>query len=73
MDFRVETNGDALTARIEKKPVPFLRERLVVLGYLLIHTRQIDMVMDEQAFVERYRERIDSDIRTIRDRLGADA
>lgn len=73
MDFRVETNGDALTARIEKKPVPFLRERLVVLGYLLIHTRQIDMVMDEQAFVERYRERIDSDIRTIRDGLAADA
>jgi pyruvate,water dikinase len=73
MDFRVETNGDALTARIEKKPVPFLRERLVVLGYLLIHTRQIDMVMDEQSFVERYRARIDSDIRMIRDRLAADA
>jgi pyruvate,water dikinase len=73
VDFRVETTGDALTARIEKRPVPFLRERLVVLGYLLIHTRQIDMVMDEQAFVERYRARIDSDIRTIRARLAADA
>jgi pyruvate,water dikinase len=73
MDFRVETNGDALTARIEKRPVPYLRERLVVLGYLLIHTRQIDMVMDEQAFVERYRERIHSDIRMIRERLAADA
>jgi pyruvate,water dikinase len=71
--FRVETSGDALTARIEKRPVPFLRERLVVLGYLLIHTRQIDMVMDEQAFVERYRARIDSDIRAIRARLAADA
>ncbi len=73
MEFRVETSGDALTARIEKRPVPFLRERLVVLGYLLIHTRQIDMVMDEEAFVERYRERIRSDIRMIRDRLVADA
>jgi pyruvate,water dikinase len=73
VDFRVETTGDALTARIEKRPVPFLRERLVVLGYLLIHTRQIDMVMDEQAFVERYRARIDSDIRTIRARLAAGA
>jgi pyruvate,water dikinase len=72
VDFRVETTGDALTARIEKRPIPFLRERLVVLGYLLIHTRQIDMVMDEQAFVERYRARIDSDIRTIRARLAAD-
>ncbi|HET8542547.1 MAG TPA: hypothetical protein VFL83_21915, partial [Anaeromyxobacter sp.] len=73
VDFRVETSGDALTARIEKRPVPFLRERLVVLGYLLIHTRQIDMVMDEEAFVERYRARIDADIRTIRERLAAEA
>jgi pyruvate,water dikinase len=73
MDFRVETNGDALTARVERRPVPFLRERLVVLGYLLIHTRQIDMVMDEQAFVDRYRERIHADIRTIRARLAAGA
>jgi pyruvate,water dikinase len=73
MDFRVETKGDSLTARIEKKPVPYLRERLVVLGYLLIHTRQIDMVMDEQAFVDRYREQIDSDIRMIRERLVAEA
>lgn len=72
MDFRVETDGDALTARIEKRPVPFLRERLVVLGYLLIHTRQIDMVMEEQAFVEHYRERIHRDIRAIRERLAAD-
>jgi pyruvate, water dikinase len=73
MEFRVQTSGDALTARIEKKPVSFLRERLVVLGYLLIHTRQIDIAMDEQAFVERYRERIHSEIRMIRDRLAADA
>ncbi len=72
LDFRVDTNGDALTARIERRPVPFLRERLVVLGYLLIHTRQIDMVMDEDAFVARYRERIDSDIRAIRARLAAE-
>ncbi|HET8539934.1 MAG TPA: PEP/pyruvate-binding domain-containing protein [Anaeromyxobacter sp.] len=71
--FRVETTGDALTARVEKRPVPFLRERLVVLGYLLIHTRQVDMVMDEQAFVERYRARIDADIRSIRARLAEGA
>ncbi|HZY05264.1 MAG TPA: PEP/pyruvate-binding domain-containing protein [Anaeromyxobacteraceae bacterium] len=70
MDFRVEMTGDALTARIEKKPVPYLRERLVVLGYLLIHARQIDMVMDDEAFVERYLEKIHADIRMIRERLA---
>ncbi len=73
MGFRVEMKGDALTARIEKKPVPFLRERLVVLGYLLIHTRQIDMVVDDQDFIERYLEKIHADIRMIRDRLAVEA
>ncbi len=73
MGFRVEMKGDALTARIEKKPVPFLRERLLVLGYLLIHTRQIDMVMDEQAFIDRYLAKIHADIRMIRDRLSVEA
>ena len=73
MGFRVDRKGDALTARIEKRPVPYLRERLVVLGYLLIHTRQIDMVMDEQAFVESYLRRIQSDIRAIRGQLASES
>lgn len=60
--FRVEQKMDALTARIEKKPAPFLLSRLKILGYLLIHTRQIDMVMDEQYKVEQYREKIVTDI-----------
>ena len=67
LDFRVEIKGDSLTARIEKRPVPYLKERLVVLGYLLIHTRQVDMVMDEEGFIEEYLERIHADIRMIRD------
>jgi pyruvate,water dikinase len=66
IDFRVDIKGDALTARIEKRPVPYLRERLVVLGYLLIHTRQVDMVMDEEAFIGRYLEKVRSDIHAIR-------
>ncbi|TAN38757.1 MAG: pyruvate, water dikinase [Nitrospirae bacterium] len=64
-DFRVEQKADALTARIEKKPAPFLIERLKVLGYLLIHTRQIDMVMGEQIMVENYRRSILADLGNI--------
>jgi len=60
--FRVEQKVDALTARIEKKPGPFLQSRLKIIGYLLIHTRQIDMVMDEQVKVEQYRKKIVTDI-----------
>ncbi|MDO8281132.1 MAG: PEP-utilizing enzyme [Thermodesulfovibrionia bacterium] len=64
-DFRVELKGDALTARIEKKPALFLIERLKVLGYLLIHARQIDMVMGEQSMVENYRRSIMADLERI--------
>lgn len=71
--FRVDIKGDALTARIEKRPVPYLRERLVVLGYLLIHTRQVDMVMDEEGFIDRFMNKIRADIRTIREDMVADA
>jgi pyruvate,water dikinase len=70
IDFRVDISGDSLTARIEKRPVPYLRERLVILGYLLIHTRQVDMVMDEEGFVDRYLERIHADIRMLRETLA---
>jgi pyruvate, water dikinase len=63
--FRVEQKVDALTARIEKKPPPFLLSRLKILGYLLIHTRQIDMIMDEQFRVEQYRKKLLTDIETI--------
>ncbi len=69
LDFRVDIKGDSLTARIEKRPIPYLRERLVVLGYLLIHTRQVDMVMDEEGFIDRYLDKINADIRMIRETI----
>lgn len=60
--FRVEVLLDALTARIEKKEADYLLDRLRVLGYLLIHTRQIDMVMGEQVMVQHYRQMIQNDL-----------
>ena len=73
IDFRVEIKGDSLTARIEKRPVPYLRERLVVLGYLLIHTRQVDMVMNEEGFINSYLDKIHADIHMIRESLHKEA
>ncbi|MDT8334603.1 MAG: PEP/pyruvate-binding domain-containing protein, partial [Desulfurivibrionaceae bacterium] len=64
-DFRVEQKVDALTARIEKKSTDYLVPRLKILGYLLIHTRQIDMVMDDQEMVGKYQRKILTDIDTI--------
>ncbi len=53
-EFRVERTGDALAARVEKRTQKFLLSRLQILGYLTIHTRQIDMVMAEEDQRQRY-------------------
>ncbi len=63
--FRVEQKADALVARIEKRPAPYLLARLQVLGYLLMHTRQIDMVMGDRGMVDHYRQKITADLLTI--------
>ncbi|MFH1019977.1 MAG: PEP/pyruvate-binding domain-containing protein [Pseudomonadota bacterium] len=65
--FRVEQKVDAMTARIEKKPGPYLLERLKILGYLLIHTRQIDMVMADEGMAARYRQKIMAGLHTLLD------
>lgn len=62
-DFRIEQKGDALTARVEKKPMDFLKQRLRILGYMSVHTRQIDMVMSNQVSVDRYKDKFFSEIR----------
>ncbi|MEA3547985.1 MAG: PEP/pyruvate-binding domain-containing protein [Thermodesulfobacteriota bacterium] len=64
-DFRIEQKGDSLTARVEKQPIEFLRQRLKILGYLSLHARQIDMVMNNQASVDKYRKKFLAEIKTI--------
>ena len=61
-DFRVELTGDALAARVEKRTQKFLFSRLKVLGYLIIHTRQIDMVMADPQQCQRYRQKFIQEI-----------
>jgi pyruvate,water dikinase len=61
-DFRIELTGDALTARVEKRTQKFLFSRLKVLGYLTIHTRQIDMVMADPQQYQRYRQKFIQEI-----------
>ncbi len=71
LNFRVDIKADSLIARIEKRPIPYLKERLTILGYLIIHTRQVDMVMDEEGFIERYLDKVRADTRMIRETLLA--
>lgn len=70
-DFNVSVSGDVLTARFEDYPMDVIKNRLKVLGYLIMHTRQLDMVMSNEAMVAHYRNKIRSGIRGLfrQDRL----
>lgn len=53
-DFRVEKRAESVLARIEGHKEDFLKERLKVLGHIIVHTRQMDMVMINDAMVDWY-------------------
>ncbi len=62
--FRVELVEDNLASRIEGYEMDFMLERLRILGYLVMHTRQLDMIMSNKSAIAYYRCKIDKDIQT---------
>ena len=54
LDFRIQTRGDLLTARLDKYPRDAIRARLVDLGRLTLCARQLDMLMDTNASPEHF-------------------
>jgi pyruvate,water dikinase len=64
-DFRVEVREDGVFARLEGRDHEFMKERLRVLGYLSMHTRQLDMIMSNDAAARNHREKIRADLRSI--------
>jgi pyruvate,water dikinase len=61
-DFKVDVQEDSLFARLEGEPMDYMLSRLRILGYVTIHTRQIDMVMLNDADVQYYRQKSIEDI-----------
>ena len=60
--FRVEIREDHLLARVEDRSADYMLKRVEILGYLALHTRQMDMIMSNPAHVEHYRAKYRRDI-----------
>jgi pyruvate,water dikinase len=53
--FRVKRYGDGVRARIEGIEKTQMIKRIATLGFLLMHTRQLDMAMSDEASVKKYK------------------
>jgi pyruvate, water dikinase len=62
--FWVQMKGDLLSARLERQEKELLKDRLKVLGYLILHTRQLDMILSDQGRVNWYLEEMLKEIST---------
>jgi pyruvate,water dikinase len=63
--FQVDVKEDALFARLEGEEKDYMLDRLRILGYVTIHTRQLDMIMLNEAEVQYYFEKMLSDLEKV--------
>ncbi|MDC0336018.1 PEP-utilizing enzyme [Pseudodesulfovibrio sp.] len=67
LDFRVRVREDNMFARLEGLDREGMGHRLKILGYLISHTRQLDMVMTSPAEVEKRRAKFLEDFKLFED------
>lgn len=60
--FRLKVIEDTVTARVSALPREVVLELVKIVGYLLMHTRQLDMIMGNQRSIDRYRAKLENDI-----------
>jgi len=60
--FRLKVIEDTVTARASALPQEALLDLVKIVGYLLMHTRQLDMIMGDQRSIDRYRSKLENDI-----------
>jgi pyruvate, water dikinase len=62
--FWVRIKGDLISARLERQESKIITDRLKVLGYLILHTRQLDMILSDPGKTNRQAEDMLKDIST---------
>jgi len=70
LSFDVKVTEDVVTARRTGLDAADVEQSLRVVGYLLMHTRQLDMVMNQPAAVEHYRSKMRADIEGLQRATG---
>jgi pyruvate,water dikinase len=63
--FTLKVVQDTVTARANALPRDKVLDHLKTIGYLLMHTRQLDMVMGDPKRVEHYRAKLQGDIASL--------
>lgn len=63
--LRTRIIRDSLSARLEGLPMEETLRALRVMGHLVMHTRQLDMIMSSPDSVVYYKEKLGADIRTV--------
>jgi pyruvate,water dikinase len=61
-DFQTKLRGDNLFAKAESRRHGFILDRLRILGYLLVHTRQLDMAIADRGAADALRQKLLADI-----------
>ncbi len=64
-EFRSAIESDGVTARLEGYDEEVMKEKLKILGYLLIHTRQLDMIMFNDASCLQLKGKMLTDISSV--------
>jgi len=60
--FRTRVWEDSLAARVEGRSQKYMVRRLEVLGHVIMHTRQLDMIMKDRVQVRAHKEKMMEDI-----------
>ncbi len=62
--FFVTLREDYLSARLQDENLDYMTTRLAILGYLTLHTRQLDMIMSNPTQVTYYKSKFKADIQS---------